>query len=178
MGYRRVITGHSPEGKAVVAGDAEVEPITSDLQPGLELRKIWGGDRTPTYPDDGSAPSSDTWFPPPGGFRFIQFTLGPEAAPAPTDVDQEAAAAAFDQQAPGLLATMEPEGPGFHRSDTLDVMHIVSGTVICVLDDGVEVALSAGDTIVQSGTRHAWRNPGSEPCHMVGMIVGARRVDA
>lgn len=177
MGYRRVITAHSPEGKAIVAADAEVEPITSELFPGLELRKFWGGDEAPTYPDDGSAPNSPTWFPPRGGFRFIQFTLGPETSPAPTGVDQEAAAVAFDRQAPGLLATMDPESPGFHRSDTLDVMHIVSGSAVCVLDNEVEVSLNAGDTIVQSGTRHAWRNQGSEPCHMVGMIIGAHRAD-
>ena len=55
------------------------------------------------------------------------------------------------------------------------MLYVVSGQIILSLDDGVEVTLNPGDTIVQSGTRHAWRNPGNEPCLIVGVIVGAER---
>ena len=43
------------------------------------------------------------------------------------------------------------------------------------LDDGAEVTLSPGDTVVQNGTRHRWRNPGTEPAVMGVAIVGAHR---
>ena len=33
--------------------------------------------------------------------------------------------------------------------------------------------LGPGDTVVQNGTRHAWRNPYDEPCTMVVVLVGA-----
>ena len=39
--------------------------------------------------------------------------------------------------------------------------------------DDVQAALRAGDTVVQNGTRHRWKNPGSEPCHLAVFIVGA-----
>jgi hypothetical protein len=35
------------------------------------------------------------------------------------------------------------------------------------------VLLEAGDTVVQNGTRHAWRNRGTEPCRLVVAIFGA-----
>ncbi len=60
-----------------------------------------------------------------------------------------------------------------HTSATIDYEFIVSGRVVLELDDGATRELSAGDTVVQNGTRHAWRNPYDEPCLMVGVIVGA-----
>jgi hypothetical protein len=47
--------------------------------------------------------------------------------------------------------------------------------VVLELDDGVTVELGPGDTVVQNGTRHAWRNPFSEPCRMVVVLIGAER---
>ena len=44
------------------------------------------------------------------------------------------------------------------------------------LDDGKMTHLRAGDTVIQTGTRHAWRNQGSEPCRLLFCLVGARRV--
>ena len=52
---------------------------------------------------------------------------------------------------------------------------VISGEVWLELDDGVEVHLRQGDTIVQNGTRHAWRNKSSEPCRLVTILVGAHR---
>jgi mannose-6-phosphate isomerase-like protein (cupin superfamily) len=43
------------------------------------------------------------------------------------------------------------------------------------LDDGNIVHLRQGDCIVQNGTRHRWRNPGSEPCLMAFVSVGGKR---
>ena len=43
MKVRRVVTGHSPAGKAVVASDTEVDGITIG-QLGSEFHRLWGGD--------------------------------------------------------------------------------------------------------------------------------------
>jgi len=51
----------------------------------------------------------------------------------------------------------------------------VSGRVILELDDGATVELGPGDTVIQNGTRHAWRNPYEEPCQIVVVLVGAVR---
>jgi len=46
------------------------------------------------------------------------------------------------------------------------------------LDDGRTVLLKAGDTLVQNGTRHRWRNVSSAPCRIVVCLVGAPRARA
>ena len=91
MKIRRVVTGHTPDGKAVVASDTEVDPITVSLLPGMEFHRLWGANTAPTFPDDGSAYPSVAYFPPVGGFRFGLFTVPPDAAMAATPVDREAA---------------------------------------------------------------------------------------
>ncbi|HWH43914.1 MAG TPA: cupin domain-containing protein [Thermoleophilaceae bacterium] len=65
--------------------------------------------------------------------------------------------------------------PGFHTSDTVEVLFVASGSCVMEPDDGATAELHTGDTLVQSGTRNAWRNPGSEPCRLVGMLAGAHR---
>ena len=175
MSIRRVVTGHSPEGKAVVASDEVVEPITLDLLPGYEFYRLWGTDEPMSYPDDGSSPSAHAYFPPVGGLRFGLFTVPPETTLAPDDIDVSAALAAMDEALPGMAAHMEPDSPGMHTTDTIDYEYVVSGECTLELDDGAEVTVRAGDTVVMSGTRHAWHNRTSEPCTMVVVLIGAHR---
>jgi quercetin dioxygenase-like cupin family protein len=42
------------------------------------------------------------------------------------------------------------------------------------LDDGETLHLKRGDVVVQNGTRHAWRNKGTEPVTMLFFLNGAR----
>jgi quercetin dioxygenase-like cupin family protein len=62
-----------------------------------------------------------------------------------------------------------------HTTDTTDFEIVLSGQVVLELDDGAEVTLSPGDTVVQNGTRHRWRNPGTEPAVIGVAVVGALR---
>lgn len=175
MKIRRVVTGHTPGGKAIVASDTEVDAITVALLPGSEFHRLWGADRAPTFPDDGSPYPSVAYFPPVGGFRFGLFTMPPDAVMAASVVDMEAALREAQEKIPGAVAYLEPDHPGMHTTDTIDFEYVISGEVWLELDDGVEVHLRAGDTVVQNGTRHAWRNRGSEPCRMVVVLIGANR---
>lgn len=177
MGIRRVVTGHSVAGKAVFASDEVVDPVTSPLVPGFELYRLWGADAPVDLPDDGSAPPYVTYFPQVGGYRFGVFTVPPDNTPSPdpASVDVEAAAAALETAAPGLMGHIEPDNPGMHTTATVDYEYVVSGRCVLELDDGATVELGPGDTVVQNGTRHAWRNPFEEPCQLVVVLVGAHR---
>ena len=175
MQVRRVVTGVTEHGKGVIAGDEKVAPITVTMLPGAEFHHIWGSDATPEVPLSTQPPSPTSWFPPAGGFRFALVTLPPDSVTMPENLDIGAALAEFNDKLPGLADTMEPDSPGMHTSNTVDVVLIVSGEAILELSDGVQVALSTGDCVVQNGTRHAWRNPTSQPCTMASAIVGARR---
>jgi quercetin dioxygenase-like cupin family protein len=68
---------------------------------------------------------------------------------------------------------MEPDDPGMHTTPTIDFEVVLSGEVILELDDGAEVTLRPGDTVVQNGTRHRWRNEGSDPAVLAVFICGA-----
>ena len=175
MQVRRVVTGVTEHGKCVIAGDEKVAPITVTMLPGAEFHHIWGSDATPEVPLSAQPPAPTSWFPPAGGFRFVLVTLPPDSVTMPEHLDVGAALVEFNDKLPGLADTMEPDSPGMHTSNTIDVVLIVSGEVILELSDGVQVALSTGDCVVQNGTRHAWRNPTPQPCTMASAIVGARR---
>lgn len=175
MGIRRVVTGHTPDGKAIVASDEVVAPVTVALAPGTEFYRLWGADTAPVFPDDGSPPAMPTYFPPVGGFRFGLFTVPPESDGRREQLDVAAALAEAEERLPGLMGHMERDTPGMHTTDTVDYEFVVSGEVSLELDDGQEVQLRPGDTVVQNGTRHRWRNRGDEPCVLVVVLVGAER---
>jgi len=177
MGVRRVATGHDADGKAVFASDETVEPVTLDLVPGAEFYRMWGSDEVSHFPSDGSQPSSLQYFPSVGGYRFGLFSVAPDSAVFVDDLDIEAALSEMEDKLPGLAGHMEPENPGMHTTATVDFEFVVSGKVVLELDDGVTKELSAGDTVVQNGTRHAWRNPYDEPCLMVVVLVGSHHDD-
>lgn len=175
MKVRRVVTGHTADGKATIASDMEVEAITLSAFDIGEFHRLWGADAPPTFPDGGSPRPMWSYFPPVGGFRFGLFSVPPEQPGTPDPVDLEKGLREMEEKLPGLLPVLEPDNPGMHTTNTIDFEYVISGEVWLELDDGVQVHLHPGDTVVQNGTRHAWRNKGSEPCRMVVCLIGARR---
>ena len=173
MGIRRLVTGHDGDGKAVFASDETVDPIRLDLVPGADFYRMWGADEPPRFPDDGSRPSGVQYFPPIGGFRVGLFSVPPDSTVLSPDLDVGAALAEMEEHLPGMAQHMEPDNPGMHTTATVDFEYIVSGRCLLELDDGQTRELSAGDTVVQNGTRHAWRNPFGEPCVIVVALFGA-----
>ena len=47
--------------------------------------------------------------------------------------------------------------PALHRTDTVDYVICISGSITMDLDDST-VVLEAGDVVVQLGANHGWRN--------------------
>lgn len=175
MKIRRVVTGHDSEGRARIVDDSGVEPIMSELLPGATVYRLWGHDERPTFPDDGTPPRAEAYYPPRDGSRFMINTVPPgELVPAP-GLDVTAAMEEMERQMPGALAAMDPDVPGMHTTDSIDYVLVVSGEATLDLGDGEQTVLRAGDVVVQNGTRHAWRNDGTEPCTIVGVAIGADR---
>jgi len=176
VNVRRVVTGQTSDGKSVFVSDEVVEPIRLPLMAGLEFRRVWGGDDTTTLPTEGAPPSAPTFFPPVSGYRFTFVTLPPEGStPIPADLDLEQAVAEVNQKLPGMMEHMEPDNPGMHTTDTIDLDVVITGELDLELDDGAEVHLHPGDCVIQNGTRHAWHNRTSEPVTMLSILVGAKR---
>ena len=172
-----MVTGQTADGKSVFVSDDKVDATTVSISPGSEFHLMWGADEIPALPTDGREPSHPAYFPPPGGYRFGFFTVPPAGAAGsfPEDFDLEAALAEMEAKLPGMAAHMEPDDPGMHATDTVDFEVVISGQIVCELDDGAEVTLDPGDTFVQNGTRHRWRNPGTEPAVLFVALIGATR---
>lgn len=180
MQVRRVVTGHDEQGRAVFASDETVQPVTPALLPGSEFHRLWGGDRAPHFPDDGSMPAHTDYFPPVEGFRFGMFTIPPDGGGGPPpDLDVEAALGELEQLLPGMAGHMERDEPGMHTTATIDFEVVLDGEVTLELDDGATVTLRPGDTVVQNGTRHRWSNHGEVPARLAVFLCGAHhdRVD-
>ncbi len=175
MQIRRLVTGHTADGKATVVGDIKVDAITVDLVPGWEFFRLWGADETVTFPDNGKPYPYTTYFPRVGGFRFGLLTVPPESAKIPKDTDFKTLLEEMESKLPGMIGHMELDNQGMHTTDTVDFVYVISGEVSLELDNGEEVYLRSGDTVIQNGTRHAWRNRGGEPCKMAVCLIGAHR---
>lgn len=172
--FRRIVTGHRADGKSVIATDTTIDGVSVPGNPDAFLTRLWGADSVYTYPDAGGELPNRTWFPPIGGVRFIAVVFPPETDSPDTSMSPEQIAAALEERFPGLTETFEPDTPGMHRSATTDMLYVTSGRCILELDDGSETVCAAGDVIVQSGTMHRWKNPYDEPCHLIGVLVGAQ----
>jgi hypothetical protein len=175
MKVRRVVTGHTAEGRSTIASDTEVDSISAALMPGVEFYRLWGTDSTPTVPFVEPNHPHLSYFPPVGGFRFGLFTVPPQSVIPAAQPDMKEALREVEAKLPGFVSHIELGTGGIHTTDTVDFEYVVAGDIWLELDDGVEVHLSAGDTVVQNGTRHAWRNRSVEPCHMVVILIGAHR---
>ena len=171
MNVRRVVTGHDASGRSVFVSDDTVQPIRSALLPANEFHLLWGGDKTPQFPDDGSMPAWHTYFPPVGGFRFGLCSILPGGKQPTVDVHE--GLADVEAKLPGLMRYMDRSDPGMHTTATIDFEVVLEGTVVLELDDGAEVTLRPGDTVVQNGTRHRWKNPGDTVARFALFICGA-----
>lgn len=62
-----------------------------------------------------------------------------------------------------------------HVTATIDLIYIISGEIWLALDDGCEIHLRAGETVVQNGTRHTWHNKTNAPCQLAYVQLGAHQ---
>jgi quercetin dioxygenase-like cupin family protein len=166
---RRVVTGMNAEGLSYLARVEEVDEI--DYEHALCGEKsehigaifpIWGADHLPEFlPTDGLAPRLDNHptadgaldalhkshvLPPPLGYRVLVVKLVP---------------------------TAERSAMSWH--DSYDVIYVMHGEVTLYHDDGSEFQLGVGDTVIQNGTNHAWRNHGDGDAWLGVVTLGAAR---
>ena len=170
---RRVVTGRDGSGRSVFVSDGEVAADVMSATPDSAFFNVWGVDGRYQLPSDGSKPDYATFFPPAEGFRYMVVRFQPDATPPPADLDPEAVGVELNERFPGLVDHMEPDAPGMHTTQTVDIGVVLSGEIWLELDDGAEVHLPPGDIVVQNGTRHAWRNKSDQPTTMAFVLVGA-----
>jgi mannose-6-phosphate isomerase-like protein (cupin superfamily) len=176
---RRIVTGHK-NGKSVFVSDGTPPRVVRlEKLPVLEMTEMWATDDIATLPIQPGDPTVEmsSSVPGPAGTRFRYFRMLPEQKLAGLldKVDMAAVGQELLEKLPGFAGAMEPENLGMHTTDTVDYNIVLSGEIWLELDDGKEVHLKPGDCVVQNGTRHAWKNLGSEACLVASIMVGAKR---
>jgi mannose-6-phosphate isomerase-like protein (cupin superfamily) len=150
---RRVVVGDR-DGRSVVLREevARKGPIA-------EQEFIWRCEEPPVVPNDGEISEQSEGFPASGGVWVMRWEV-----PAGILLDEAGGPVSFDA-----------DRPGFHRTDSVDVDIILSGSIVLQLD-AEDVVLNAGDVVVLNGSNHGWRNAGEETAVILSVITGASRV--
>ncbi|HKS86313.1 MAG TPA: cupin domain-containing protein [Pseudolabrys sp.] len=145
---RRVVTGHTADGRARIEIDEVAKNVISNRQ-GASSCVVWSTKGFPVDNDSFHDPTSGTFKTTVEGgtvFRIVRYE-------------------------PGVA-------PRNHRTDSVDYAVVISGSIDMELDDGTVVKLNAGDVLVQRGTMHNWVNRGSEVCVIAFVLISAKPVTA
>jgi hypothetical protein len=166
---RRVVTAVGSDGRSFVADDRLVEPVTVAAMPGYAWHRLWSLDELPAHPAPASQVCDPDHFAPPGGIRFYLYEIPP--GEVVVSEISEAHRHELEAKLPGRASHMEDDQGGTHATRSLDLVFVVQGEITLLLDDGA-AELGPGDTVVQNGARHAWRNRSDAPCRMAVWVIG------
>lgn len=120
-----------------------ITPPRIEPSPGFVIHEIWRGEAC--GPEVLSAPTSVEFSPEPdvGGAAFRIVTFPP-----------------------GLEAHL-------HRTNTTDLVTVLDGEPTLVVDGGHDRRLGVGDTIVQRGAPHGWKNATEHPATIAVVLLSA-----
>ncbi len=178
--FRRVVTGHDENGKAIVVSDTvATQYLERPSRPGVRLTNFWIDRGTPAEYDgpEETCTGDFVLHPPPSGstFRCVEFL--PE--------DPEVLKTLDGREAFGAMGASDnivenARHPFMHRTNSLDYAIVLTGEIWMLMDDESEDRLlKAGDVVIQRGNNHAWSNRGTEPCVIAFVLLdGVTRRDA
>jgi quercetin dioxygenase-like cupin family protein len=152
---RRIVTGHAPDGRAILLSDDRIAA---------------GG-----LAED--AGRTDAFFFPMWATHEMPVDL--------TDAVLERQAQGKEQTIVGTghgtvlrIGVMAPGSRSpMHRTESLDYGICLSGECDMELDGGDTVTVRAGDVVIQRGTNHVWHNRSEHPCRFAWILVDARPVE-
>ena len=166
MSARRIVVIDENRKSRAIA-DGETPDVRSDpARPGFSSARMWVSDATPA-PLNWLRETLDkphTLEPPPRG-SVCRVGRERDDAGWRGRVGQREVQAYFDAMGSPSASTWAPDAPHpyMQKTRTLDFCLVIEGSITLVLDTA-EVHLSAGDTVVQRGTNHAWSNRSDKPC--------------
>ena len=162
---RIVVVDEGPH-STMIADGRSPDVRTDPARPGFSCARMWVTDRTPIRLAGvrESLHLPHTYVPPAGGSTCYVVTFPPDASWRGTVGAREVAAHFATMGAPGISShSAQAPHPYMQRASTLDFCLVLDGEITLVLDTE-EVDLTAGDTVVQRGTNHAWSNRSDRPC--------------
>lgn len=170
--FRRVITGHDANGKAVVVDDSTAHQyLERPNRPGVRLTNFWIERGSPAeYDGPQETCTGDFLLHPPtmgSTFRCVEFL--PEDPEVMKTLDGKTA---FGEMGAGDNVVENARHPFMHRTDSLDYAIVLTGEIWMMLDEEQDdLLLKAGDVLIQRGNNHAWSNRGTEPCIIAFVLI-------
>lgn len=175
--FRRIVTGHDADGKAVIISDAP--PAHVHLvggNGGPTFFEVWQTLETPASINVQPRESDENGLvlpPPKNGTRVRTIEFPPENAEM-LKLFKEGGAAKFASMGHKDAGKSNdvPPHPLMHRTKTVDYGIVLEGEITLVLDRG-ETTIYAGDVVIQNGTNHAWANRSGKICRMAFILIDA-----
>lgn len=174
--FRRIITGENDSGNSCILSD---EPSKNNFGlPGvLDIYPLWESCNELRIPFkkenvEQGVKGNGKLLPGIGGSKFMIEVAWPDKP----NYNNDDAKKMFESLG-SESALMENDGsapPGMHRTDSVDYIVVLSGSITMILDSE-EVLLNEGDIVVQGGVAHTWRNKSSSPCILLAVVLGALR---
>lgn len=178
--FRRVVTGHDADGKAIVVSDTTAtQYLERPNRPGVRLTNFWIERGSPAEYDGPTETCTGDFVlhPPPMGstFRCVEFL--PEDPEVLRTLDGRSA---FGAMGASANIVENARHPFMHRTDSLDYAIVLTGEIWMMMDEEVDdLLLKAGDVLIQRGNNHAWSNRGTEPCVIAFVLIdGVTKRDA
>jgi len=143
MKIRRIVTSHDSSGRSMVGADSVIESQPGKMQPAVSIANLWLNTLPPSL--DGADPIERDFpvLPSQGGAVFRILELAPGTP------------------------------PHMHKTETIDYIVVLAGTLNMLLDDGTELAMKPHDVMIQRATVHGWANRGREPCRLATVVIDA-----
>ena len=165
---RRIVVGLDDKGRSTLVSDGLTETrLATDA---FTRNVIWQADVVPTpVLAENTATDAATIPPPPAGYYYDISTFPPDS-----EWDFEGGYAEALAQAGAAQEAGEDAIPGMHQTESIDIVTIISGEIWAVVETG-ETLVKAGDTVIQRGTWHAWRNRSDAPCTVAALHISVVR---
>jgi hypothetical protein len=167
--FRRIVTGHTADNRAVIASDAPPTRVFDNLgEKGLVFYEVWNTRESPARIDRSDAEPAEerlTLAPPPRGTRIRVLDIPPDKPEA--DFDQ-----VFENIGgkDAHLGEASKRHASFHRTQSIDYGIVLCGEITLLMDEG-EAVVRAGDIVVQRGTNHGWVNRTDKPCRIAFILI-------
>jgi hypothetical protein len=158
---RRVVTGHR-DGKSVFLTDGAAPHVYQCTAESVRITELWETNSAPAdIASEGDPADRPLHLEPPANgstFRVLEFL--PESQQKAALAKELAAGDDGSGIVDALKRGASSRAPGFHKTDTIDYVVLLSREIHALMDEG-ELRLEAGDVLVQRGAPglHSHRRP-------------------
>ncbi len=171
---RRVITGENADGKSVVIVDGPPSATTGDPNLG-GLFEIWHEAVIGAFDKRDTTDRGETkpvLSPAAGKVKVRWFVIAPTPDGAPPDMIKQVVRERFAEFGAAHELTDQDRHPAMHKTETLDIICLISGEASLVLDNE-ERRLKPGNIVIQRGTSHGWTAHGG-PALFLAVLIDRR----